>query len=165
MKVPSSKGESPQTGTNLKSKSPSVVSKNVGIGSGVRMLLDRGVVIPCPGAVEVDDAVDPQRIAPGVVIHAGCRILGAKTAIGPGCELGEETPATVEDCQLGRKVALKGGYYSGATFLDGANLGSEVNGVRSKGSPPDDSSVSLASIISASPPGSTTASSLPDFRM
>jgi UDP-N-acetylglucosamine/UDP-N-acetylgalactosamine diphosphorylase len=91
------------------------------------MLLDRGVVIPCPAAVEVDDAVDPHRIAPGVVIHAGCRILGAKTAIGPGCELGEETPATVEDCQLGRKVALKGGYYSGATFLDGANMGSAAH--------------------------------------
>jgi UDP-N-acetylglucosamine/UDP-N-acetylgalactosamine diphosphorylase len=91
------------------------------------MLLDRGVVIPCPAAVEVDDAVDPQRIAPGVVIHAGCRILGAKTAIGPGCELGGEAPATVEDCQLGRKVELKGGYYSGATFLDGANMGSAAH--------------------------------------
>ena len=91
------------------------------------MLLDRGVVIPCPAAVEVDDSVDPERIAPGVVIHAGCRILGAKTAIGPGCELGEEAPATVEDCQLGRKVTLKGGYYSGATFLDGANMGSAAH--------------------------------------
>jgi UDP-N-acetylglucosamine/UDP-N-acetylgalactosamine diphosphorylase len=91
------------------------------------MLLDRGVVIPCPAAVEVDDSVDPQRIAPGVVIHAGCRILGAKTFIGSGCELGEEAPATVEDCQLGRKVALKGGYYSGATFLDGANMGSAAH--------------------------------------
>jgi UDP-N-acetylglucosamine/UDP-N-acetylgalactosamine diphosphorylase len=33
----------------------------------------------------------------------------------------------VEDCQLGRKVALKGGYYSGATFLDGANMGSAAH--------------------------------------
>jgi UDP-N-acetylglucosamine/UDP-N-acetylgalactosamine diphosphorylase len=85
------------------------------------------VVIPCPAAVEVDDAVDPRRIAPGVVIHAGCRILGTTTAIGPGCELGGEAPATVEDCQLGRKVALKGGFYSGATFLDGANMGSAAH--------------------------------------
>jgi bifunctional UDP-N-acetylglucosamine pyrophosphorylase/glucosamine-1-phosphate N-acetyltransferase len=103
------------------------VTKNPEIPDRVRMLLDRGVVIPCPAAVEVDASVDPQRIAPGVVIHAGCRILGAKTAIGPECELGEEAPATVEDCQLGRKVALKGGFYSGATFLDGANMGSAAH--------------------------------------
>ncbi len=90
----------------------------------VETLLKRGVVIPCPAAVEVDDSIDPQRIAPGVVIHAGCRIAGAKTSIGAGSELGAEAPATVEDCQLGQKVELKGGYFSGATFLDGANVGS-----------------------------------------
>ena len=97
------------------------------IPSKVEALLKRGVIIPCPSAVEVDDSVDPQRIASGVVIHAGSRILGAKTSIGPESELGEEAPATVEDCQLGRKVALKGGYYSGATFLDGANMGSAAH--------------------------------------
>ncbi len=93
----------------------------------VKMLLDRGVVLPCPAAVEVDDSIDPQRIAPGVVIHAGCRLSGAATAIGPECELGEEAPVTVNDCQLGRGVALKGGYCAGATFLDGANLGSAAH--------------------------------------
>ena len=103
------------------------MSKPLDITSNVQKLLARGVVIPCPAAVEVDDSVDPQRIASGVVIHAGCRISGAKTSIGPECELGEEAPATVEDCQLGRKVALKGGYYSGATFLDGANMGSAAH--------------------------------------
>jgi len=30
----------------------------------------------------------------------------------------------MEDCQLGHKVELKGGFFSGATFLDGANMGS-----------------------------------------
>ena len=94
------------------------------ISARVRMLLDRGVVIPCPAAVEVEDSVDPQRIAPGVVIHAGCRIRGAETSIAPGCVIGAEAPATVEDCQLGRNAALKGGYFSGATFLDGASMGS-----------------------------------------
>ncbi len=90
----------------------------------VEALLARGVEIPCPASVEVGAEVDPERIAPGVVIHSGCRIAGARTSIGPGSELGAEAPATVEDCQLGRKVALKGGYFSGATFLDGANMGS-----------------------------------------
>jgi len=90
----------------------------------VEALLRRGVVMPCPASVEVGAEVEPERIAPGVVIHTGCKILGARTSIGPGSELGAEAPATIEDCQLGQKVALKGGYFSGATFLDGANMGS-----------------------------------------
>ncbi len=56
----------------------------------------------------------------GVKIHAGCKVFGAQTSIGPGCVLGREAPATVEDCQLGEKVELRGGYFSGAVFLDGA---------------------------------------------
>jgi bifunctional UDP-N-acetylglucosamine pyrophosphorylase/glucosamine-1-phosphate N-acetyltransferase len=93
----------------------------------VEALLARGVVVPCPVSVEVGDEVDPERIAPGVVIHSGCRITGARTSIGPGSELGAEAPATVEDCQLGRNVDLKGGYFSGAVFLDGANMGSAAH--------------------------------------
>jgi len=90
----------------------------------VEALLRHGVVMPCPASVEVGAEVDPERIAPGVVIHTGCKILGARTSIGPGSELGAEAPVTLEDCQAGRNVALKGGYFSGATFLDGANMGS-----------------------------------------
>ena len=93
----------------------------------VQKLLKRGVVIPCPAAVEVDAEINPERIAPGVVLHAGSRLRGASTVIGAGSVIGGESPATVEDCQLGKKVALKGGYFSGATFLDGANMGSAAH--------------------------------------
>jgi bifunctional UDP-N-acetylglucosamine pyrophosphorylase/glucosamine-1-phosphate N-acetyltransferase len=92
--------------------------------ANIDRLLERGVVVPCPTSVEVDDAVVPERIAAGVVIHAGSRLFGERTSIGPGCEIGSEAPATVEDCQLGSRVQLKGGYFSGATFLDGAAMGS-----------------------------------------
>lgn len=87
-------------------------------------LLLRGVRIATPGSVEIGDEVEPGRIAPGVVIHAGCKIFGELTSIGPGCVLGREAPATVDDCQLGAGVQLKGGYFSGAVFLDGAAMGS-----------------------------------------
>ncbi|MBP1624070.1 MAG: UDP-N-acetylglucosamine pyrophosphorylase, partial [Acidobacteria bacterium] len=97
------------------------------VTKSVQNLLARGVLIPCPYSVEVDDSVVPDRIAPGVVIHTGCRIAGAKTSIGPGSELGKEAPVAIEDCQLGHKVELKGGYFSGATFLDGANMGSAAH--------------------------------------
>jgi UDP-N-acetylglucosamine/UDP-N-acetylgalactosamine diphosphorylase len=33
----------------------------------------------------------------------------------------------IEDCQLGHKVELRGGYFSGATFLDGASMGSAAH--------------------------------------
>ncbi len=97
------------------------------ISPRVQDLLNRGVRIPCPYSVEVDDSVNPERIAPKIVIHTGCRISGAETSIGPGCEIGKEAPAVIENCQRGHKVEWKGGYFSGATVLDGANMGSAAH--------------------------------------
>jgi hypothetical protein len=93
----------------------------------VQKLLDRGVVLPCPFSVEVDVSVNPERIAPGVILHTACRVSGAKTSIGPGSELGREGPVAIENCQLGHGVRLKGGYFSEATFLDGATFGSAAH--------------------------------------
>jgi UDP-N-acetylglucosamine/UDP-N-acetylgalactosamine diphosphorylase len=90
----------------------------------VEALLRRGVKMPAPHTVDVADDVNPNRIATGAVIHAGCRIRGAETSIGPDCVIGAEAPATIEDCQLGSGVTLAGGFFSGATFLDGASVGS-----------------------------------------
>ena len=87
-------------------------------------LINRGVVLPNPVSVEIADSIVPEQIAPGVVIHPGCRLSGAETSIGPGSEIGEETPVTIDDCQLGRNVELKGGFFSGATFLDNVSMGS-----------------------------------------
>jgi UDP-N-acetylglucosamine/UDP-N-acetylgalactosamine diphosphorylase len=97
------------------------------LSQAVQKLLHRGVVIPCPYSVEVDETVVPDRIAPGVIIHTGCRIAGAQTSIGSGSELGKEAPVVIEDCQLGHEVTLKGGYFSGATFLDGVDMGSAAH--------------------------------------
>lgn len=90
----------------------------------VRDLLARGVRMPNPASVEIDPAIVPERIAPDAVIHAGCRLRGASTSVGPGSVLGAETPLTIEDSQLGANVELKGGYVAGSVFLDGANVGS-----------------------------------------
>lgn len=90
----------------------------------VRDLLARGVRMPNPASVEVDASIVPERIAADAVIHAGCRLRGAETSVGPGCELGAEAPLTLEDSQLGANVELKGGFVSGAVFFDGASLGS-----------------------------------------
>ena len=87
-------------------------------------LLNKGVVIPAPYAVEIGDDVDLDRISgDGVVIHAGCKIYGASTLILQGTKLGYEGPVTVENCQVGSDVHLKGGFFKKAVFLTGASAG------------------------------------------
>jgi UDP-N-acetylglucosamine/UDP-N-acetylgalactosamine diphosphorylase len=74
--------------------------------------------------VEIGEEVDLSRIAFDVTIHSGSRIQGSETSVGPGCELGAEGPLVLQNCQLGRNVALKGGYVADSVFFDGANMGS-----------------------------------------
>lgn len=93
------------------------------IAPAVRALLERGVVMPAPEAVYVDDSIVPERIAPGVLLHPGVRLTGDTTSIGPKSVIGKEGPATLDSCQLGHGVAFKGGYTRGCVFLDGAEMG------------------------------------------
>ena len=46
----------------------------------------------------------------------------------PGVKLGSRSPVTIKNCQLGKKVELKGGYFEGSTFLKGSTFqdGAEV---------------------------------------
>jgi bifunctional UDP-N-acetylglucosamine pyrophosphorylase / glucosamine-1-phosphate N-acetyltransferase len=90
-----------------------------------KMLIEKGVQMPCPESVEIGPEVDPERISgERVKIHTGCKIYGGKTLIMPGSELGFEAPATLMNCQLGRDVSLLGGFYKESTFLEGASIGS-----------------------------------------
>ncbi|MGI5939719.1 MAG: UDP-N-acetylglucosamine pyrophosphorylase [Thermoleophilia bacterium] len=90
----------------------------------VDCLLEKGVVIPHPESVYVGGEVDPERISgTGVTIYPGCRIYGAKTVLSAGVKLGAEGPATVDDCRLGPRVELKGGYFRSSVFLEKANMG------------------------------------------
>ena len=89
------------------------------------ILLKRGVSIPAPASVEVGQEVDPEKISgKGVIIHTGCKIYGHETVIMPGTEIGFEAPATIDNCQIGRGVKLKGGYFSNSCFLDEVTIGS-----------------------------------------
>ena len=91
----------------------------------VAQLIDRGVSIPNPLTVDIGDDVDITRISgEGVTLFPGCRIYGAKTVISSGVALGAEAPVTLDDCRLGPRVELKGGYFAGSVFLEGATMGS-----------------------------------------
>jgi UDP-N-acetylglucosamine/UDP-N-acetylgalactosamine diphosphorylase len=90
----------------------------------IRQLIEKGVTIPSPGTLDIGDDVNVDQISQtGVTIYPGCRIYGAKTVISSGCKLGYEAPVTMEDCQLGQSVELKGGFASKSVFLDKANMG------------------------------------------
>lgn len=87
--------------------------------------MKKGVRIAAPESIEIGPEVDPDRISgDGVVIHAGCRIFGSGTLICAGAVLGREAPVTVENCQVGPGVKLKGGYVKDAVFLKQAEMGS-----------------------------------------
>jgi len=87
-------------------------------------LLNKGVQIPNPQSVEISNDIDSDRIsADNVVIHSGCKIFGSKTLILENTRLGYEGPVTIENCQIGSNVELKGGFFSGAVFLDKVQCG------------------------------------------
>jgi bifunctional UDP-N-acetylglucosamine pyrophosphorylase / glucosamine-1-phosphate N-acetyltransferase len=87
-------------------------------------LIDKGVAVPNPLSLDVGDDVDIGRISgQGVVLYPGCRIYGSKTVISAGSRLGAEGPVTIDNCRLGPKVELKGGYFKQSVFLEKANMG------------------------------------------
>jgi len=88
-------------------------------------LRHRGVTLICPESIHVGPEVDPERISrDGVVLHPGTRLRGAETLIGPGCVIGEEAPATLDDCALGKRVHFRGGYATKSALLDDVVVGS-----------------------------------------
>ncbi len=91
----------------------------------ISALRAKGVTISNPESVEIGEQVEVNQISGnGVTLHPGCRIRGSSTVISSGCNLGVEGPVTVDECQLGKSVSLKAGFFQGALFLEGANMGS-----------------------------------------
>ena len=87
-------------------------------------LIEKGVQISNPGTIDIGDDVNLDQIsAQDVKIYPGCRIYGSKTVISSGCILGYEAPVTIDDCQLGTKVQLKGGFACKSVFLEKATMG------------------------------------------
>ncbi|MBP6942136.1 MAG: hypothetical protein KBB65_10225 [Syntrophorhabdaceae bacterium] len=87
-------------------------------------LIKKGVNIPNPLALDLGDEVEAEHIsAKDVTIYPGCRIYGGQTVISAGARIGYEGPVTIDNCQLGPKVELKGGYFNRSVFLERANMG------------------------------------------
>jgi len=87
-------------------------------------LIDKGVDIPNPLTLYIDEEVNVAQISgSGVKIYPGCRIYGENTVIAAGTQIGYEGPVTIENCRIGPKVELKGGYFKKAVFLEKASMG------------------------------------------
>ncbi|MEE8553276.1 MAG: protein GlmU [Desulfobacterales bacterium] len=90
----------------------------------IEKLIKKGVKIPNPHCVEIGDEVNIDRVSgDSVVIHSGCKIFGSSTLILQGAKLGHEGPVTIENCQIGPQVDLKGGFFMDAVFLKNSNMG------------------------------------------
>lgn len=86
-------------------------------------LVGKGVDIPNPLTLDIGDEVPVENIsANGVKIYPGCRIYGNSTLIAEGAEIGAEGPVTIDNCQVGPGVELKGGYFRGSVFLEKAGM-------------------------------------------
>ena len=91
----------------------------------IARLIDKGVDIPNPLTIDLGDEVITDHISGhGVRIYPGCRIYGKQTVISAGSRLGYEGPVTIDNCQLGPEVELKGGYFNRSVFLEKSNMGS-----------------------------------------
>ena len=90
----------------------------------VKILIDKGVRILDPSAVDIGEDVDPDRISGDrVTIYPGCRIYGDRTLIMEKVTLGFEGPVTVENCLIGPGVNIKAGFCRGSVFLDNSAAG------------------------------------------
>lgn len=88
-------------------------------------LMKKGVTIPNPWVVDIGEEVQHKNISGnGVVFYSGTKIYGEKTVISSGVKLGYESPVTVDDCQIGPQVELKGGFFASSVFLEKASMGS-----------------------------------------
>jgi UDP-N-acetylglucosamine/UDP-N-acetylgalactosamine diphosphorylase len=104
----------------------SLRDKVTGLESRLEELAKRGVRIVDPRQTYVGQSVDLDRIHPGVVLHPGCRVQGARSFLGPGAEVGNEGPATLIDAVLGADAKVASGYLREAVLLRGASVGANA---------------------------------------
>jgi bifunctional UDP-N-acetylglucosamine pyrophosphorylase/glucosamine-1-phosphate N-acetyltransferase len=90
----------------------------------INQLIQKGAEILNPLTLDIGDDVEVARISGrGVKIYPGCRIYGQKTVISEGAQIGFEGPVTIENCQIGPGVELKGGFFRESVFLERSSMG------------------------------------------
>ena len=67
----------------------------------LRDFLERGVKIPDLNSVKIGREIKPEKISPGTILYPFVRIIGSKTRILQGAQIGVFGPATVQDSWIG----------------------------------------------------------------
>jgi UDP-N-acetylglucosamine/UDP-N-acetylgalactosamine diphosphorylase len=93
----------------------------------VQRLLERGVVIPAPQAVVIDD-VPPENISATATLLPGTCLSGQSTRVGAGSVIGQGGGAYIRNAQLGANVTFMQGVAHDCTLLDRVSVrhGSEI---------------------------------------
>ncbi|MBW1866199.1 MAG: protein GlmU [Deltaproteobacteria bacterium] len=90
----------------------------------IEILIKKGVTFIDLNNVHIDPTVNPDKISgEQTIIYPGCRLSGESTLVLRKARLGSEGPVTVDNCQVGPGVQLKGGFFKDAVFLKGASMG------------------------------------------
>jgi bifunctional UDP-N-acetylglucosamine pyrophosphorylase/glucosamine-1-phosphate N-acetyltransferase len=90
----------------------------------IEELIRKGVDLRNPLTLDIGGEVKVEQISGNrVTIYPGCRIYGDRTVISSGAQIGYEGPVTIENCQIGPKVELRGGFFKESVFLDQAVMG------------------------------------------
>ncbi len=91
----------------------------------IDLLRQKGVKIPNPESVYVDEDVDVDRISgQGVILYGGTKIMGERSLIMANACIGYEAPVTLENVMVGENTRLNGGFFSDAVFAGGNTFGS-----------------------------------------
>lgn len=88
---------------------------------------DRGVIVVDPRQTYIGPDVDPRRLWRGAVLHPGARLIGARTFLGPGAEVGPEGPAVLKNAVLGERARIDSGYADDAVLLRDARAGANAH--------------------------------------
>jgi UDP-N-acetylglucosamine/UDP-N-acetylgalactosamine diphosphorylase len=91
----------------------------------VKALIKKGVKIPNPESIYISENVNLDRISgENVTIYTGCKIMGEKSLMMKGSQIGYEAPVTLENTLLGENTKLKGGFFKGTVFSGDNSIGS-----------------------------------------
>jgi acetyltransferase-like isoleucine patch superfamily enzyme len=91
------------------------------------ILASRGVHILDRRQTFLDEATDPSRVCPGVILYPGTRLMGPRTFIGPGARVGTEGPAVLDDTLIGEDTEIASGYLKDSVMLRQSRIGSNAH--------------------------------------
>src|ERR1700761_3212480 len=91
------------------------------------ILISRGVQVLDRRQTFLDEATDPERVCPGVVLYPGTRLMGPRTFIGPGARVGTEGPAVLDDTLIGADTEIASGYLKDSVMLRQSRVGSNAH--------------------------------------